>query len=53
MEPERIPVAAAPETAAHFAHEPAEGVVQAWEQVDTGRYMPRRIRGSCKGRALG
>ena len=26
---------------------------QAWEQVDTGRYMPRRIKGSCKGRALG
>ena len=31
--------------------EPAE--VRAWEQVDTGRYMPRRIKGSCKGRALG
>ena len=25
----------------------------AWEEVDTGRYMPRRIKGSCKGRALG
>jgi hypothetical protein len=31
--------------------EPAE--VRAWEQVDTGRYMPRRIKGSCRGRALG
>ena len=25
----------------------------AWEEVDAGRYMPRRIRGSCQGRALG
>jgi hypothetical protein len=24
-----------------------------WEQIDTGRYMPRRIRGSCRGRELG
>jgi hypothetical protein len=40
-------------TAAQFndAEGPAE--VAAWEQVDTGRYMPRRIKGSCKGRALG
>jgi hypothetical protein len=25
----------------------------AWEEVAAGRYMPRRIKGSCKGRALG
>jgi hypothetical protein len=25
----------------------------AWELIDTGRYMPRRIRGSCRGRVLG
>jgi hypothetical protein len=25
----------------------------AWEQIETGRYMPRRIRGSCRGRELG
>lgn len=25
----------------------------AWEQVAEGRYMPRRIKGSCKGRSLG
>ncbi len=25
----------------------------AWEQVENGRYMPRRIRGSCLGRELG
>jgi hypothetical protein len=24
-----------------------------WEQVEAGRYMPRRIRGSCRGRELG
>ena len=38
---------------AHFVDEPAATEVSAWEQVDAGRYMPRRIRGSCKGRALG
>ncbi len=29
--------------------------VQAWELIDpeTGQYMPRRIRGSFRGRALG
>ncbi len=29
--------------------------VKAWELVDSriGQYMPRRIRGSCRGRALG
>jgi hypothetical protein len=25
----------------------------AWEEIDVGRYMPRRIRGSCRGRVLG
>ena len=25
----------------------------AWEEVETGRFMPRRVRGSCRGRALG
>lgn len=38
---------------AHFADDSPEGEVPAWEQVDSGRYMPRRIKGSCKGRALG
>ncbi len=27
--------------------------IPAWELVDTGRYMPRRIRGSFRGRELG
>ena len=26
---------------------------RAWEEIDAGRYMPRRIRGSCRGRVLG
>jgi hypothetical protein len=30
-----------------------DGSGPAWEEVATGRYMPRRIKGSCKGRALG
>jgi hypothetical protein len=25
----------------------------AWEMIETGRYMPRRIRGSFRGRELG
>ncbi len=25
----------------------------AWEALETGRYRPRRIRGSCLGRELG
>lgn len=40
-------------TAAQFNNEPGPEDARAWEQVDTGRYMPRRIKGSCKGRALG
>ena len=40
-------------TAAQFVHEAETGDVPAWEEIDTGRYMPRRIKGSCKGRALG
>ena len=38
----------------HFAleiEEPAE--FPAWEEVEAGRFMPRRVRGSCQGRALG
>ena len=39
--------------APHFAEGPEPGDVPAWERIDTGRYMPRRIRGSCRGRSLG
>jgi hypothetical protein len=27
--------------------------VPAWEEIATGRFMPRRIRGSFRGRVLG
>jgi hypothetical protein len=30
-----------------------EAEVLAWEQIEAGRYMPRRIRGSFRGRELG
>jgi hypothetical protein len=30
-----------------------ETEVLAWEQIEAGRYMPRRIRGSYRGRELG
>ena len=33
--------------------QPSESETLAWEEVDRGRYMPRRVRGSCQGRALG
>jgi len=39
--------------AAHFGDEIRTNEVPAWEEVDAGRFMPRRIKGSCKGRALG
>jgi hypothetical protein len=29
------------------------GEVRAWEQIEPGRYMPRRIRGSFRGGKLG
>jgi hypothetical protein len=33
--------------------EPAAENVPAWEMIESGRYMPRRIRGSFPGRELG
>lgn len=52
-EPREPALEVEPATAAQFANEAEPAEVRAWEQVDTGRYMPRRIKGSCKGRALG
>jgi hypothetical protein len=43
---EPTPVGAIPGEA-----EPAP--VKAWQLIDTGRYQPRRIRGSFPGRELG
>ena len=31
----------------------AETPPAAWEEVEAGRFMPRRVRGSYQGRALG
>jgi hypothetical protein len=36
----------------HFAIE-AEPEAGAWEEIEPGRFMPRRVRGSYRGRALG
>ena len=33
--------------------QPETDAVAAWEEIAPGRYMPRRVRGSCHGRALG
>jgi hypothetical protein len=35
------------------ASEPAEADVAPWEELEPGRFMPRRVRGSCRGLALG
>jgi hypothetical protein len=37
----------------HFAAGEPELGPAAWEEVAPGRFMPRRVRGSCQGRALG
>jgi len=36
----------------HFSGETPDKVLP-WEEVDAGRFMPRRVRGSNQGRALG
>jgi hypothetical protein len=35
------------------APETPNDTLPAWEQVENGRYRPRRVRGSCLGRELG
>jgi len=40
-------------TATQLAAVAEPAAVPPWEEISTGRYMPRRIKGSCKGRALG
>jgi hypothetical protein len=49
------PDLAGPESA-HFQMPPVAGEADkasGWEEVAEGRFMPRRVRGSCHGRALG
>jgi hypothetical protein len=36
-----------------FPLDPQAGNPPAWELIESGRYMPRRIRGSFLGRELG
>lgn len=35
------------------AGSPPDEIVPPWEQIEPGRFMPRRVRGSCRGLALG
>ena len=37
----------------HFSAKQPPQEFAAWEEVDRGRFMPRRVRGSNPGRALG
>jgi hypothetical protein len=41
------------ESAPHFTEEAATEPSAAWEEIEVGRFMPRRTRGSYRGRALG
>jgi len=42
-----------PDTAADPSIDANESAITAWEEIAPGRFMPRRVRGSCKGRVLG
>ena len=37
----------------HFSSAGDVAGLAAWTEVEAGRYMPRRVRGSYQGRALG
>ena len=37
----------------HFSLDGDLAGAAAWTEIEAGRYMPRRVRGSCQGRALG
>jgi hypothetical protein len=37
----------------HFSAEVDPAEVAAWTEIEEGRFMPRRVRGSFQGRALG
>jgi hypothetical protein len=41
------------EATSPFSTDASTGRFPAWEQVEEGRYRPRRIRGSFPGRELG
>lgn len=52
-QPHEIASELASRIAGQFTAQPEPAEESAWEEVAAGRYMPRRIKGSCKGRALG
>lgn len=37
----------------HFTVESDAAGLAPWTEIEEGRFMPRRVRGSCLGRALG
>ena len=37
----------------HFLVAGNDGELAAWTEIEAGRFMPRRVRGSYLGRALG
>jgi hypothetical protein len=39
--------------ALHFEINGDHPGLAAWTEIEDGRFMPRRVRGSCQGRALG
>ena len=51
--PDDKPVDLSSEDSPHFKMNAEDANFEAWEEVEKGRFMPRRIRGSCTGRALG
>ncbi len=53
MEPLKPPVDLVGPDSPHFAAVQQPPQYAAWEEVEAGRFMPRRVRGSCQGRALG
>jgi hypothetical protein len=51
--PDGQPVDMAGPHSPHFSAEVNSENIAPWTEVEEGRYMPRRIRGSFQGRALG
>ena len=37
----------------HYSIDGVEAGLPAWTEIEEGRFMPRRVRGSFHGRALG
>ncbi|MCS6866387.1 MAG: hypothetical protein RMJ56_12475 [Gemmataceae bacterium] len=49
MNPDKLPL----DAHQRAARQPVAADQPPWEELESGRYMPRRIRGSFRGRALG